>query len=77
MGMKDGCVYVFGLRHLLGKRLLISCRMIDAILEPGPQSHTEMNPSSPHNFYGIRLQITMACFLVTVESRMTLNFPLS
>lgn len=48
--MEDGCVYVFGPRHLLGKRLLISCRMIDAILEPGPQSHTEMNPSSPRRF---------------------------
>lgn len=45
-----GCVYVFGTRALLGKWLLISCRMIYAIPEPGPQSHTEMNPSSPRSF---------------------------
>lgn len=38
-----GCVYVFGTRDLLGKRGLISCRMIYAISEPGPQSHTEMS----------------------------------
>lgn len=65
-GWRMGCVYVFGTRDLLGKRCLISCRMIYAISEPGPQSHTEMNLPAHAVFYGIRLQIATICLLFTV-----------
>lgn len=65
-GWRMGCVYVFGTRDLLGKRGLISCRMIYAISEPGPQSHTEMNLPAHAVFYGIRLQIATICLLFTV-----------
>lgn len=51
MGMEDGCVYVFGPRHLLGKRLRISCRMIDAILEPSPRNFFLWYKAPDHHGY--------------------------